>query len=209
MGSKAELREVISALRTQGWEVALTGDQQKYKATPPEKGKRVVMFSALPSSPHTIVSITRELRQSGFEWPPPEKRQSSNILPIHGSTPFAPRPHPEVATVSEEEADKEEHASLKQPATQHTTPQELSAPPAKTKPPTRPKGSDEDVMYLELKEAKALVDLAAQDLLATKEKLTAAQAAHDAATQEYESALTDLRKKKKAFDALFEEEHDA
>lgn len=203
MTKAADVKELLAALRTQGWQVTLTDGGNKYKAHPPDKGKKMVVFSALPSGADAFTAITRELRHSGFVWPPPEKRKAT-VVPIHSATPFAAKPHPEVETVDEEDDEN-------RPA-----PRDLGAPIAPPVQAARPKAKatgrgsgDEDVMYLELKEAKALVDLAGEELRAAKDKLDIAQATYDTAKQEYESALSDLRKRKKAFDAAFEEKERA
>ena len=196
MTKAADVKELLAALRMQGWQVTLADGGNKYKAHPPDKGKKMVVFSALPSDGNAFTAITRELRQSGFVWPPPERKKTT-VTAIHSATPFAPRPHPEVTTIEDEE---DENCAPAAPAPAPTQ--------AKPKPKPADRG-DEDVMYLDLKEAKALVDLAGDELRTAKGKLDASQSVYDAAKQEYESALSDLRKKKKAFDTAFEEREGA
>jgi hypothetical protein len=72
---KADLGEVVSELREQGWRVEQTSAGQKWIATPPDKSKPHVTFSKVHHTPITLENALHHLRRSGLVWPPPKREK--------------------------------------------------------------------------------------------------------------------------------------
>lgn len=73
MHAKKEYKEIIAELERQGWRVEMTSSMH-YKATPPDPAKTLVHFST-SVDPHAILNNIKKLRQNGFVWPPPSKKE--------------------------------------------------------------------------------------------------------------------------------------
>lgn len=75
MHAKKEYKEIIAELERQGWSVDITSSMH-YKATPPDKTKPLIHFST-SVDPHAILNNIKKLRQNGFVWPPPSKKEEA------------------------------------------------------------------------------------------------------------------------------------
>jgi hypothetical protein len=76
MAGNKDFKPIISELRQQGWSVDQT-TQGHWKATPPDASKSIVHFSA-SNDTHALKNTLKDLRHSGFIWPPPSKRDRSS-----------------------------------------------------------------------------------------------------------------------------------
>lgn len=61
-----DIEVVFESLRRQGWEVDRTA-RGHWRATPPDKGKKIVHF-AVSSEPRALQNTISELRRNGFVW---------------------------------------------------------------------------------------------------------------------------------------------
>lgn len=84
------LKALYDQLRVQGWSIERL-DGVRQRAYPPDKSKPAVVFSNSNTSDVAFMSIVRDLRQSGFVWPP---KQVTDERAEVSSTPFPPKPNP-------------------------------------------------------------------------------------------------------------------
>lgn len=173
---------LIKELKTQGWDVTGCGSgATHYKAVPPDSKKEIVHFSR-SSEPRAFKNTIRDLRHSGFIWPPPPKSKPAN--------PFI-------------EDNSEDEAALKR-AIEETD--AIEDPPSQVAPL-----SDEarmDQLWERLKEARGYLHLAeeqvkerAEAVAAAQEVLAEAQAKAKQAEGERLKAAQRLQEAKQKLDA--------
>ena len=185
--SDPEVRVIVSELRKQGWEVDLSGRDNKWKARPPDPNHEMVVFSSRPAN---VVQVIRYLRQSGFVWPPPKENGHafSSVPPRISSTPFPPTPNPDV-----------QNGSIV-PVTERTPP-----PPERCEIiPSAVAVVDDtpmlDRLFQDLKEAKEYARMAVEHLAECEARRDAAERNVIAAEAERHRALDEYRLKKAALD---------
>jgi hypothetical protein len=71
---RKEFLPIVDELKRQGWEVDLTASGH-YKAKPPDRQKAIIHFST-SCVRRSVKNTIRDLRKSGFLWPPPEPPKS-------------------------------------------------------------------------------------------------------------------------------------
>ncbi len=82
------LSKILNELRTQGWTLSLSADNERWRAEPPTRGKAVLFLVRATD----LTAVLRQLCDAGFRWPPPGTRPD----PVVRAAPFPPKPHPEV-----------------------------------------------------------------------------------------------------------------
>lgn len=186
--SAVDVAPVVAELRLQGWEVTLKSDATAWKAVPPNKEGRIVLFAANPSS---TIPILRDLRHQGFQWPPkPTTNGHPTVDSKVTSTPFPPKPNPESSTESQRS-----QAGRSEPIESTKT----------ERPP--PQGSNEDaeaLAFVRLREAKDYERLAASELIRCNNELEGARRKAATAATAYDDALRSLKEAKAAFDRAFD-----
>lgn len=60
-------REILSALKAQGWRLC-GGGRRHLKAIPPDRSKEIVVTSSTPSDHRALMNWLSQLRRSGFRW---------------------------------------------------------------------------------------------------------------------------------------------
>lgn len=65
----SDVREVLQALRAQGWRVDRTA-RRHLRARPPGRDRPIVITGGTPSDCRALANWIAQLRRSGFEWPP-------------------------------------------------------------------------------------------------------------------------------------------
>lgn len=174
-----EIEQVVSELRIQGWEVSLKSDARSWRAIPPNRTGRMVVFAREPKS---LVAILRDLRQQGFVWPPNSNGGTLHpIEPKISATPFPPKPHPEARTEPQPKLDL-------------------------AMADEQPGDDSEALAFLRLREAKEYERLAAVDLMQCTKELETIKHKVAGAERAYQDALRDLQKAKSDFDRAFERE---
>jgi hypothetical protein len=177
MKGAKERKEVIDELRRQGWTVDQTNNGH-WKARPADRTKEVVHISMLSGS-NALNNAMRDLKRSGFIWPPTKETMTRKAPAMHKPERLTPSVHvtPTLAlTPSRESATR------------------VVRPP-----------QDLDSVFNELKEAKTYLVLTGEILNECMVALNNAQAAFDSASAERASALEALLAKKAAFDEVFGE----
>lgn len=71
-----DYKHILAALKEQGWRLESTSDSH-IKAYPPDKDRPLVCFAITSGDPRAIKNTIRDLRASGFDWPPASQRPSS------------------------------------------------------------------------------------------------------------------------------------
>jgi hypothetical protein len=186
--NETTLTRVLEELRAQKWTLNPSPSGDVWRAEPPDRTRKVVKFTARPT---TLIPILRELRDQGFRWPPGEPKQDEPPSVVR-SLPFPPQPHPDVRT---------EPWVTTEPMTgshDHTPPGKLVLVKAAASP-----SGTADQAFERLKEAREYALLAAEDLAGARAAFDAAKAVHDGANTVYDDALKQLADAKAAFDALF------
>jgi len=178
--AEPDTAKVVAELRKQGWQCDLTNDATKWKAKSPDASKGVVVF---PKRPNDIVYIVRELRAKGFIWPPTANGHAPDERARITSTPFPPKPHPEVRTLSLVESEK-------------AAPAFVAAPKPKDE-------GDEGLAFIALRDAKEYEKLAAGEYAAAKKEAEMAKSKEDAARRAWDEACGALKAAKAKFDAAF------
>jgi len=85
--NETTILKLIEELKLQNWTLSINTDGSRWRAEPPERGRKTILFSARPAD---LTLVIRDLRDQGFRWPPGDPKAE----PVLRSTPFAPKPHP-------------------------------------------------------------------------------------------------------------------
>lgn len=101
--SAKEFRPILEQLALQGWRVEMTASGH-WRAAPPDPSKPVVHFSSKSSDYRAVENTIHDLKRSGFEWPPPSKREArerdpaahdTNVVEFVAAAGSEPEPEPE------------------------------------------------------------------------------------------------------------------
>jgi len=68
-----DYRALINELGAQGWRLEDASSSNHFKAFPPSEDQKIVCFATTSGDPRAIKNTIRDLRASGFKWPPPPK----------------------------------------------------------------------------------------------------------------------------------------
>lgn len=175
MATNKDFKPIITELQVQGWTVEKTG-QGHFKAVPPVGGLPIVHFSGSYDR-HAIKNTLHDLKKSGFQWPPPSKK--------------------EVA------ASRESSPSMTDEFEDFLGEEDSTPTPTQPAGPAESQEQRMDRLWTDLKEAKGYLTLADEHLDETRRQLEAAQRAYDEAQVERDKAAEKLRATKATFDEAF------
>lgn len=69
-----DYKALFKELDRQGWELEEIQGHH-YKAFPPDKDQDIVCFATTSGDPRAMRNTIRDLRKSGFQWPPPKQEE--------------------------------------------------------------------------------------------------------------------------------------
>jgi hypothetical protein len=173
MGVGKDIKFVITELERQGWEVERTS-QGHWRARPSDKTKQLVHFSTSDDR-HSLKNVLADLRRSGFEWPPPSKKEERSERPSQPGM----------------DVDDFDFSPMTDPV-----------PVVPSPPETQEQIMDR--LWTDLKESKGYLNLADEHMKECERRLEEAQQAFNDAKMEREQAAEKLRVIKERFDAAFE-----
>lgn len=168
------LRDIIREAERQGFRVSLHGSH--YHAVPPDKRKRMVVFSLNAGSWRSIKNVLADLRRAGLRWAPhstPKEKEKKMNPPAFDRY-------------------NAEHSDV---IVDHT-PKTVSPSPVAVEA-----GEALEQRFAELKDARVLVVMANEEYTQALKDFKEAEARRDAAMKSLNAARDELKMAKARFDA--------
>ena len=180
----SDLRKIIAGLRRQHWQLAKTAEGH-FRAVPPNPDSVIVIFSD-SADPHAQLNIVRDLKESGFIWPEPSKKDQKKE-----KTMTKPLTQPLLTN-------ERLNTAFRQPPPAQPTP--ASPPPfTELKPVELPSSSrTAEQLFQELQEAALLLATTEKAVIQHQVAIEMAAKALAAAKEEYQKAAYDMVSKRAA-----------
>lgn len=202
-----ELKPLLQELRAQGWDISKNG-QGHWRAAPADKSKSPVIMSS-SGDPHAVLNNIKMLKERGFIWPIPSKKEQAVTRRLV-FVPFEqPRDNLLPAEDTAEEPKESEVRHSNNPTSIALLSQEAPTACESSKNLREETPRQENLeqslekVFSELRDARVYHSLVEEDFAAKQHELEEAQARLDSAAQERAVSAASLLKKKQAFDLVF------
>jgi len=176
MSTRTDYQDLSRSLAEQGWTVTPNG-AEKWKAVPPGAVGNIVFFS-VSQDPRALHNTIRDLKRSGFEYPPPKGKPVETKIATGAQT-------------------------LKAPPGERAKPAIELPAATPDRPSSAPKGDPLDQAFQQLREAREWLAMCQSELDQAREAFAAANREMGKAQTTTINAEAALRKAKADFDALF------